>query len=101
MPFTHRSTAKLIRYLLISLAGSALFQLIAMWSPLVWCAYAISILVMLVSIMLIVQYYGLFTDKKWAKHLTLSDLNAGLLQFVVILFFAVIGIVPTCFAYLM
>lgn len=51
--------------------------------------------------MLIVQYYGLFTDKKWATHLTLSDLNAGLLQFVVILFFAVIGIVPTCFAYLM
>ena len=101
MPFTHRSTAKLIRYLLISLAGSALFQLIAMWQPLIWCAYAIGVLALLITAMLIVQYYGLFTDKKWATHLTLSDLNSGLLQFVVILFFAVIGIVPTCFAYLM
>ena len=66
MIFTHRSIAKLSRYLLLSLLSSSLVQLTAMWSPVVWCLVAIGCVGLLILLMLGVQYYGLFTSRTWA-----------------------------------
>lgn len=99
MVFTHRSIAKLSRYLLLSLLSSSLVQLTAMWRPVMWCLVAIGCVGLLILLMLGVQYYGLFTGRTWAKDFEIHRLNQGLIQFIVVLLFAVIGGVPTWYAF--
>lgn len=100
MAFTHRSLAKVCQYLLIAMLSSGTVQLIHMWPALVWCLYALMVMGLLILIMIGVQYYGLFSGKRWAAQFDINKLNQGLLLFALVLLFSVIGGVPTWLAYL-